>query len=94
MEGSKSPETLQKHGNIVINTQQNVVFHGNRPLQAGIPTQKLIWCAFERPWGGLPNATGARGWGSTPHKIDTQLARNTKLLICGEYLIRITLFLL
>ena len=60
----------------MINTQQNVVFHGERPLLARISTQKLIRVALEWPWGGLPDATGARGRGPTPNKIDIGVAKN------------------
>ena len=76
MVGSTSSESLQKLRTIVIDTQQNVVFYGERPLLARISTQKLIWVALEWPWGGLPDATGARGRGPTPKQIDIGVAKN------------------
>ena len=77
MVGSTSSESLQKHRKIVTNTQQNVVFHGERPLLPRISTQKLIRVALEWPWGGLPDATGARGRGPPPEQIGIRVAKNS-----------------
>ena len=86
MEGSTSPESLQKHRKIAINTQQNVVFHGQRPLLARISTQKLIRVALEWPWGGLPDATGARGRGAPHQKIDINISIQSSDFLVHEFL--------
>ena len=86
MVGSTSPESLQKHRKIVINTKQNVVFHGERPLPERISTQKLIRVALEWPQGGLPDATGARGRGAPHQKIDINMSIQSSDFLVHKFL--------
>ena len=61
----KSAETIQKHRKLVINTQHDVMFHGNRSLVPRISTQKLMCVVLEWPRRDLFDVPGPRGWGST-----------------------------
>ncbi len=58
---TKSSENL-------INTQQSVVFQGNRPLSARFSTQEVIRVAFECPWGDLQDGIGFKARPDTLNK--------------------------
>ncbi len=80
MEGSMWRETLQNHGKTVINTQHNVVFHGECPLSARLPTQEVIRVALECPWRDLQDGIGIKALPYTPKQIDIGVARNRRKL--------------
>jgi len=91
MEGSTLPETLPTHGKILINTQHNVVFHGECPLSARFSTQKVIRVAFECPGEDLQNKDGDSQEVRPPtlKQIDIGAARNAKMCQGGEFLVRV-----
>ena len=65
---------------IVINTQHNVVFHGECLLSARFSTQEMIRVAFECPWGDLQDGIGFKARPHTPKTIDIGVARNRQEL--------------
>ena len=75
MVGSTSPESLQKHRKIVINTTKRGVSRGASVTRDNFDPEADKGCVG-MALGGLPDATGARGRGPTPNKIDIGVAQN------------------